>query len=805
MAFDPSTATEFDPSSAVEVTAGFDPSSAAEIPTVPDAPTRSAYEPGVLENATGAITEPLMKMGSSLIAKPVSEVMGISAMFADYLGGMKGDPRGFQKSMQDAMTYEPRTVAGASKYNPLNAIPDLIGRGVSAVTTPVMGALRGDDSADSVRGGAVNALGEAVPQALGMIGVKNAPLISKGVRNVATDTVADATKSMAFSKQAAREAASTADWQRAASIEAAKAARSEKIILNPSSVSETTRPLRMAAAGGSAHFNTAASIANKSKWNDMVRSDLGLPLTGELSQLTAKNYDGVRKIVGKPYDQAASLGKLSPNADILAAIREIDIPEILPAGEIAAGKMARTTDYVTNQIENGMTGKMAVDTTKTLRREAKQVFESVRSGNRVPSIEIDAAKAKMRMADKVDELISSNISDPKWKSAFDDSRRKMALTYAYERATNLVTRQIDPQVFAQEMQGRHFLTGNAKKMGEIAANYPEIANVYAERGTTFAMPVRSGAAGTTGFAIGSLYGAPVATSATMATVSALGEKVYGKRLRSEAAQSKLATPVDRRIMPTPEAPTFSMGRGQASDAPVLPKLQLGYTPSPVKELPVQKGAPVAPSDVTNVVRVPNAVSAERFAEQTANVSKSKTRDLRGTSNAPGSGMMYDLDPVTGKLVAADRGIKGATPEIWQADTGANLRSASEKVASGKTFDMTAAEKVAWSKTAVDIKSVIPEFSKLTEKQITAKMADRQWVQSTIDKVNQQVEMFAQLEKRSQDRLAQSLARIQREKMMDIAEQLQDALGSRPSSRGYTQGAKTRDFQRGLLTDLGDPK
>jgi hypothetical protein len=28
---------------------------------------------------------------------------------------------------------------------------------------------------------------------------------------------------------------------------------------------------------------------------------------------------------------------------------------------------------------------------------------------------------------------------------------------------------------------------------------------------------------------------------------------------------------------------------------------------------------------------------------------------------------------------------------------------------------------------------------------------------------------------------------------------------RPTSRGYTQGSKTRDFQRGLLTDLGEPK
>lgn len=61
------------------------------------------------------------------------------------------------------------------------------------------------------------------------------------------------------------------------------------------------------------------------------------------------------------------------------------------------------------------------------------------------------------------------------------------------------------------------------------------------------MPVRSGVAGTTGFAIGSMYGSPVATSAAAAALSSVGEKLLGKRLRGEAAQQKYATPVDRRL------------------------------------------------------------------------------------------------------------------------------------------------------------------------------------------------------------------------------------------------------------------
>jgi len=508
---------------------------------------KPGYKPTVFEELTGAVAEPLMKMGSALVAKPVSEVAGIAAMFSDYLGKKDGDPIGFQRSVRESLTYQPRTVAGRSEYNPLNAIPEAIGKGVSAVTSPVMNALRGDSAADSARGMAVNALGEAVPQALGMVGVKNAPLIGKAVGNtgkVVGEVARDAAKSAAFGKEVAKQAASSADWKRAAVIDAAKVARENKIVLNPSSVSGGGHNVRMAAAGGSAHFNTAASIANKNKWNDMVRQDLGI---GVNTPLTAKTYDMVRKAIAKPYDDAASLGKLTPNDAALAAIREIDLPEILPSGQQAIGKMDRITDMVAGQLERGMTGKDAVNTARTLRKESKSVFDSVRSGNQVDHVTIETAKAKMAIADKIDETISSNITDPTWKSKFDESRRKMAQSYAYERATNLVRQQVDPQVFAQEMQGRHRLTGNAAKMGEIAGNFPEIANVYAEHGKAFGMPVRSGVAGTTGFAIGSLYGSPIATSAASATLAAIGEKMYGKRLRGDVAQKKYATPVDRRM------------------------------------------------------------------------------------------------------------------------------------------------------------------------------------------------------------------------------------------------------------------
>ena len=81
-------------------------------PTPAPAPSRmiaQAAKPTLFEEMTGAVAEPLMKIGSSLIAKPVAEVSGIAAMFSDYLGGKKdGDPIGFKNSVQEALTYQPR-------------------------------------------------------------------------------------------------------------------------------------------------------------------------------------------------------------------------------------------------------------------------------------------------------------------------------------------------------------------------------------------------------------------------------------------------------------------------------------------------------------------------------------------------------------------------------------------------------------------------------------------------------------------------------------------------------------------------
>jgi hypothetical protein len=164
----------------------------------------------------------------------------------------------------------------------------------------------------------------------------------------------------------------------------------------------------------------------------------------------------------------------------------------------------------------------------------------------------------------------------------------------------------------------------------------------------------------------------------------------------------------------------------------------------------------------------------------------------------GRGIQFDLDPITGKLVETSAGVKGATPEIFMADTGMNLNSAATKMASGQQFSMSAAEKAAWNNTKVSLDSVEPGFSKLSDKAVNSKMMDRQWVESAITKAKEKMAAFDALSARANSAQAIRDAMMNREKMMDLVADLEEALSSPRPTRSGQQGPKTRNFQRNQL-------
>jgi hypothetical protein len=153
---------------------------------VPDAGTAAApaatqtRDDGLFGNLFGGVVEPVASMATGLFARPVSQVMGLAAAGREaFPGAPQGDPQAFQQALQEAMTYQPKTAGGQSQLNPLNFIPQLLGRGIQGVAN--WAAPPSPEGADTLRGGFANAAREGIEQAPQFLGLK-APAAAKAAQ-----------------------------------------------------------------------------------------------------------------------------------------------------------------------------------------------------------------------------------------------------------------------------------------------------------------------------------------------------------------------------------------------------------------------------------------------------------------------------------------------------------------------------------------------------------------------------------------------------------------------------------------------
>jgi hypothetical protein len=240
------------------------------------------------------------------------------------------------------------------------------------------------------------------------------------------------------------------------------------------------------------------------------------------------------------------------------------------------------------------------------------------------------------------------------------------------------------------------------------------------------------------------------------------------------------------VMPG-EQPNFIFGRPEAQVTAGMP--QGG---------PAQLGAPSGEATMAAIAaeRARAAAMSRTLGQQ---AEQQQAAQAAAGRQATGAGSMLEFDPITGTYKVGGAGVKGATPEIFQADTGASLKSATDKVAAGKLFDLDAAEKVAWERTKVDLAAVDPGLTKLSDKAVAAKVMDRQWIADTIQKVKDKAIANEAIAARATTERARQTALMEREKLMGQLVDLEERFSkARPVQKGG-QGPKTRAFQRNMLT------
>jgi hypothetical protein len=670
----------------------------------------------------------------------------------------------------------------------------------------------------------LRAIGEAAASS-GMQGVP-LPILADLGRGVSTATRAapltqqvSTVAQMPFQKQlqARAEAASLRDYARGPQIDAAANAQRLKIAIDPTNI-EPSASSRFYSGMAGPRGPEALSAANKNQVRNVALNEMGLPPTTQLNGPTA--FDTARANLAGPYDEVKKLSTLTPDQTTIANLNNIRINEKIIGGKGVLKKVNTLVDDAVAKTQSGLTGAELLENVRTLRADAKKIYNNPSATPKQTSI----ADANLSIATELEKMIDSNISNPKLLEQWRGSRQGMARTYAYEAATDFNTGMVDVGKLARITAKDNALTGDIAALGKVAGNFPEAFTTQATS-KFYQLPraTRSGLAG----GAGALIGASVAPLLDVTGITGsifggvagglLGEfggKMAANRMANPNYQAKLklsdmripinqmATlmqpiPQNRAVVPY-QAPVEVLQPGEGTYFPdfVMRPGGAGPLTTPgVAPGPAQIGMSQGPvGGQMGALRMEDIRARDLSMRQGAQAELQQAANEAASRQPTGGGSVLDFDPITGTYKVGGAGVKGATPEVFMANTGQSLMAASEKVASGKLFDLTAAEKVAFDKTKVDLAAAAPEFKGLSDKTVAAKMMDRQWVQDAITKAQQKAKGFQSIVDKATDAQMQRNAAIKRDQMLDLLTDLEETLRQGRPVSGTLQGPKTRAFK-----------
>ena len=615
--------------------------------------------------------------------------------------------------------------------------------------------------------------------------------------------------------QARRERMSLEDYARGPQIEAAAEAQRLGIALSPENIQPTLMPRTYSAIAGQRGTDAIAN-ANKNQIRKIALNDLGLP---ETTQLDSKiPFNKARLKVSAPYSQIKKLPIQQADDAMIQRLEGIRADlDIIGAKEYAPA-IGKIVDDAIAKTQTGLNGETLLKNISVLRQRADKTYK-----NKNAKIEeLDIADTNLKIATELESLIDNSIFNPKLLGEYRAARQQMAKTYAYEAATDFNTGMIDVNKLSRITEKDNAMTGDIASLAKIAGNFPEAFTTRATESVLSTPRItRAGIGGATlgalgyqfggvtGSALGTVAGVLAGEGAGMLASSRISSPKYqaGLNLRdaripvSQVATAAQPIPQSQAIVPyqapvevlDPQyRPNFTIPMGRAGEQP-LPMSSI------VRELP----AP-SPQGTFSGLRAEDVRRAE-MSRTLGKQAEAQQAAAEAASRQPTRGAVeLQINPLTG-VPEVSTGVRGATPSTFQ-NFGTSLQSATDKAALGRTFDFTAAEKVAFDKTRVDLAEAVPGMKALSDKAVATKIQDREWVQDAITKARDKAVAFEQIAARAKTQQTRQEAIANRERMLDLAEQMENTLGlPRPDVSGKQQGPKTRAaFREGLLTSPPPP-
>lgn len=398
---------------------------------------------------------------------------------------------------------------------------------------------------------------EAIGNALASTGLQGVPLnvlgdLSKGISTGVRAAAPMAQLPLEARQQRAQTARVRESELNAPRIDAAKDAFDLGLSLNPSISNPNAANRIRAAAVGSTALDSNLAKLNLPKVAARAREDMGLP---ETTKLDAKAFDTALESskISEPYKKVSALPTITADAAILDDLDGLRVaPTIGDTGQ--ANAINSFLDTVKQQLQAGADGKTIVDSIRQRRRDAQAIYNQQSAGVNPPSPEaIARADVSMGVANALEKAVENSITDPRLLTEFQNARSLAARVYDYRRATNLATGVVDPQVLAKLAAEGRPLSGNAAKIANVAANFPENLQGGVVREPTFREKLtRSSAGGTAGALIGSVGGLPgaIVGGGVGAALGNIGAGVAARRMATPGYQKSTAMPPDYRPIPS---------------------------------------------------------------------------------------------------------------------------------------------------------------------------------------------------------------------------------------------------------------
>lgn len=365
-------------------------------------------------------------------------------------------------------------------------------------------------------------------------GVKAAtPIVKEAAANVVAGVQAPFEEQL----KARAQRLSSEDFARGPQIEAAQEAQRLGIALKPTDLQPSVGAKITTSMGGTEGLDRIAA-ANKNNVRKIALNEMDLPPDTQLNGADA--FKLARDKVAKPYNDIRSLPTMTADEATLQALNELRPDTAL----IGSDKYAKATnaiiDDAVKKVSAGLDGDQLLKNVQVMRQRARKTYN-----NKSASIEaLDVADTNLALANTLEKMIESNVTDPKLLEKFRDARQKMARSYAYEGATDFNTGIIDVNRLAKITAKDSAMTGDIASLGKVAGNFPDAFTTKAvKQGTEAAHIGRTGLAGSLGgllgYALGGDYASGVAGSLLGAGAGETAQSLAAKRMASPEYQRSL--------------------------------------------------------------------------------------------------------------------------------------------------------------------------------------------------------------------------------------------------------------------------